>query len=101
MLNSIKKTFASESSFNFDDPRFKFVSCNASRFLTNFKTVAAPVIKSNEEKKGLLCNFSHLAANVGRYIEETPDRKAPFESVNKQQGSCLAVLQQDMGLVAG
>ena len=92
MLNSSKKTTASESSFNFDDPRFKSVSPKTSHFQTNFKPLATVGMEPNEEKKGLLCNFSHLAANVGRYVAETTNTKTPFESANNQQ---------DKGLVAG
>ena len=91
MLN-LTKSSVSEPSFNFDDSRFKSVFPKTSRFQTDYKTSVAPDITSIEEKENLLCNFSHIVADIDQHTNETTNNKAPFECGNNQQ---------DMGLVGG
>ena len=83
MLNSTKKSSASDSSFNFDDPRFKSVSLKTSRCETHSKTSHAPGMKPNERADNLLCDYSRIVANIDHNTtENTNNYETPFKNKN-------------------
>ena len=60
VLNSLKKSFATESSFNFDDSRFNSLSPELNLFQINQTLNPASEMRISNQTEAALCDFTHL-----------------------------------------